>query len=103
MDSCTYFQPTEIRYGATRLNELGEVVTRYGRRCLLVTVPSEEVFDPLFSRVRQLLSDSGVDCEHFDGVVPNPTTDCVTAGADMAKRFGAAVILGVIAFFIVFW
>ncbi len=95
MDSFTYFQPTEIRYGATRLNELGEVVTQYGRRCLLVTVPSEEVFEPLFSRVKQLLSDSGVDCEHFDGVVPNPTTDCVTAGADIAKRFGADVILGV--------
>ena len=95
MDSFNYFQPTEIRYGSGRVNEVGEVVAQYGSRCLLVTVPAEEVFEPLFSRVKQLLSESGIEHEHFDGVVPNPTTDCVTAGADMAKRFGADVILGV--------
>jgi alcohol dehydrogenase class IV len=33
--------------------------------------------------------------EHFDGVVPNPTTDCVSAGAEVARAFGADVILGV--------
>jgi alcohol dehydrogenase class IV len=89
-----YFQPTELRYGAGRLSEVGEVVRQYGNRCLLVTVPTEAVFEPLFSRVKQLLSESGIEHEHFDGVVPNPTTDCITAGADMAKRFGAEVILG---------
>jgi len=36
-----------------------------------------------------------VEWDHFDGVIPNPTTDCVTDGANMAKEFGADVILGV--------
>ena len=95
MRSFTYFQPTEIRYGSGRLSELGDAVAQYGKRCLLVTVPTEPVFEPLFGRVKELLAEAGVEYEHFEGVEPNPTTDCVTAGADMAKRFDADVILGV--------
>ena len=90
-----YFQPTEIRFGRGRLGEVGNVVAQYGRRCLLVTVPVTDALAPLFDRVKGYLAESGVEVEHFTGVIPNPTTDCVTAGANMAKAFKADVILGV--------
>ena len=97
MRSFDYHQPTEIRYGNGRLSEAGEVVARYGKRCLLVTVPPESapVFPALFDRVKACLKEAGVEVEHFAGVVPNPTTDCVTAGAEVAKSFSAEVVLGV--------
>ncbi len=94
MHPFNYFQPTEIRYGSGRVSETGEAVARYGRRCLLVTVPTDAVFEPLFTRVKGILAASDVECQHFDGVVPNPTTDCITQGAQMAKEFGADVVLG---------
>jgi alcohol dehydrogenase class IV len=50
---------------------------------------------PLFDRVKGYLEESGIAVEHFTGVIPNPTTDCVTAGANMAKTLKADVILGV--------
>jgi alcohol dehydrogenase class IV len=90
-----YFQPTEIRYGVGRLSEVGDVVAQYGKRCLLVTVPVQDVFVQLFDRVKGYLAESGVEVEHFAGVVSNPTTDCVSAGADVAKACGADVVLGV--------
>ena len=89
-----YYQPTEIIFGSGRIQEIGTVVARYGQRCLLVTSPSEAL-NPLYERIRGYLEVSGVQVEHFDGVIPNPTTDCVTEGADLAKTFGANVILGV--------
>jgi alcohol dehydrogenase class IV len=91
-----YFQPTEIRYGSGRLQEVGQVVARFGTRCLLVTVAPESAptFPALFARVKGLLEESGVAVEHFAGVVPNPTTESVTAGAALAKAFGADVVLG---------
>jgi alcohol dehydrogenase class IV len=97
MKSFSYFQPTEIRFGAGRLSEVGEVVAQYGKRCLLVTVSTESVpvFAQLFDRVKGYLAESSVEVEHFDGVVPNPTTDCITAGTEMAKAFEADVVLGV--------
>jgi alcohol dehydrogenase class IV len=97
MKQFTYFQPTEIRFGRGRLSEVGEAVKQYGTRCLMVTVSAEgsPVFGPLFERVKTYLKGDGVTVEHFDGVVPNPTIDCITEGAEMAKAFGADVILGV--------
>jgi alcohol dehydrogenase class IV len=95
MKSFTYYQPTEIRFGRGRLDEVGEMVARYGKRCLIVTVPAFPALKPVLERVKDSLQKAGGTWAHFDGVVPNPTTDCVTAGADLAKAFGADVILGV--------
>ena len=97
MRSFNYYQPTEIRYGNGRLSEVGEAVARFGKRCLLVTVPPESApaFPALFDRVRGYLQDAGVEVEHFAGVVPNPTADSVNAGAEVAEAFGAEVVLGV--------
>ena len=94
MHPFNYFQPTELRFGSGRVSEVGEAVARYGRRCLLVTMPGDKALTPLFARVKAILRESGVECLHFDGVVPNPTTACITEGANMAKAFGADVVLG---------
>ncbi len=94
MHPFTYYQPTEIRFGVGRVQEVAEVVGRFGKRCLLVTTAKTGSVAPIFERVRNLLENGGIAVEHFDGVIANPTTDCVTAGADMAKAFGAQVIVG---------
>ena len=65
-----YYQPTEILFGCGRLNGVGAAVSRWGKRCLLVTVPEFPEFSPLYKRVQDLLKASGVDVAHFDGVMP---------------------------------
>jgi alcohol dehydrogenase class IV len=89
-----YFQPTEILFGRGRLAEVGRVVSRFGRRCLLVTVPDAPEFRGLFGRVRDLVTAAGVAVSHFEGVIPNPTTEVVGRGARMARDFQADVVLG---------
>jgi len=44
--------------------------------------------------VNQSLEDSGVSVVHFDGVIPNPTTEEVSAGARAAEKHRADVVLG---------
>jgi alcohol dehydrogenase class IV len=95
MRSFVYFQPTELRFGAGRLNELDEVVSRYGQRCLLVPRPMAEYMQPLIGRVQESMAAANVAMAHFDGVVANPTTDCVSTGAAMARQLGADVVLGI--------
>ncbi|MGL4651399.1 MAG: iron-containing alcohol dehydrogenase [Caldilineaceae bacterium] len=94
MQAFAYYQPTEILFGRGRLSEIGTVVARHGKRCLLVTMPVQDYLVPLLDRVQSLLAAAGVACTVFDGVIANPTTDCVTAGASVAKAFGADVVLG---------
>ncbi len=40
MKNFNYYLPTSIRYGWGRVNEIGKVTSRLGKRCLLVTVKS---------------------------------------------------------------
>jgi alcohol dehydrogenase class IV len=90
-----YFQPTEIIFGAGTVDRAGEFVAQHGTRCLIVSVPERHAFVDIYRRVKASLEAHGIPYEHFDGVVPNPTTDCVTEGAALARSFGADVVLGV--------
>jgi alcohol dehydrogenase class IV len=89
-----YFQTTEILYGEGRVSEIGEVASRFGKRCLLVTTPAIPVLKPMYDRVKKILTDSGLDVAHFDKVQPNPTTDNITAGSELAKSHHADMVIG---------
>jgi alcohol dehydrogenase class IV len=95
MKSFSYFQPTEILFGCGKLTEVGRLTARYGKRCLVVTTPISDFLQPLVDRVDAYLKEASITVEHFDGVIPNPTTDVVNAGATVAKEFGADVVLGI--------
>lgn len=94
MKAFNYFQPTEIIFGAGRVKEIGLEAVKFGKNCLLVTGPEFDALAPLYKRVKEYLKEAGMNVAHFDGVIPNPTTDVVTAGADIAKRIKADVIIG---------
>jgi len=90
----TYHQPTEVRFGPGRLDELGEVAAALGRRALLVTTrPSPSRAGPL-DRARASLERAGVSVEHYPGAVPNPTTESVDAGSVRAREFRADLVIG---------
>lgn len=95
MKKFEYYHPTEILFGRGRLEEIADVVLRHGRRCLLVTVPPCPELTPLFEKVKAFLEAGRVPTAHFAGVVANPTTEVVAAGAAKAREFGADVVLGV--------
>jgi alcohol dehydrogenase YqhD (iron-dependent ADH family) len=61
MRSFNYFQPNEIRFGRGRLAEVGQVIRKYAQRCLVLTVPANKVFTPLFDRVKQYLREVVVE------------------------------------------
>lgn len=94
MRAFDYFQPTEIRFGRGRVGEIGKVVAQFGERCLIVTGPLFPKIGLGFEKVSNSLANRSVEIVHFDKVVPNPTTDVITEGAEVAKAFGADVILG---------
>lgn len=95
MKNFNYFSPTEIVFGCGRINEIATLAARYGNRALLVTESMEGPLAATFTRIKGLLEAGGIEVEQFDGVIPNPTTDVVTKGADLAKAFGAQVVIGV--------
>ncbi|MDR0590212.1 MAG: iron-containing alcohol dehydrogenase [Spirochaetaceae bacterium] len=94
MKQFTYFSPTEIIFGWGRLAELGTLAARYGKKALVVTGHSSPAGAALYARAADYLATAGVEAARFDGVIPNPTTDVVSAGARAAKDFGADLVIG---------
>ena len=95
MKKFKYYQPTEIRFGWGRVDEVGEAVAQHGKRCLIVTGEVFHRVSPAFKKITSSLGAAGVAFVHFSGIAPNPTTDSITAGADMARKHKADVVLGV--------
>jgi alcohol dehydrogenase class IV len=94
MKPFNYFQPTEIRFGRGRLRQLGKAAAKFGQRALLVTVPSTEGLGPVIAKAKASLESAGLAVAHFEGVVPNPTTDSIAAGAALARGHQADVVVG---------
>ncbi len=94
MKQFNYFAPTEIVFGCGRVNETGALASKFGKKALLVTVPEFNEIKELYAKVKQSLKNSNIEVMHYDGVIPNPTTKEVSKGAQMAKDFGAEMIIG---------
>jgi len=94
MRSFNFHQPTKIVFGVGSLSNIAQYVREFGKRCLLVTTDSKGNLAETYDQVILLLKEGRIEVSHYDGVIPNPTTDCVSKGAKMAKEFHADVILG---------
>ncbi len=95
MKAFEYQHTGEILFGNGRISEVGSVVSRYGRRCLIVSGPKKGALRDLYPIVGELLEHVGLKWEHFDGVNPNPTVALISTGAKLARAFDADVILGI--------
>ncbi len=93
MKQFNFHQSTEIVFVSGRVAEAGEIILKYGKRCLMVTTPDIHLL-PLYERVKKILTNVGIEVAHFNGVTPNPTTETSAAGSKMAIDFKADVILG---------
>lgn len=93
MKAFTYYSPTEIIFGRGKLNETAKLAKGFGNKALLVTGKGKSSVNTA-RRVLELLQGEGIETAHYDGAAPNPTTDLVTEGAEMAKKLGAEVIIG---------
>lgn len=89
-----YYQPTELVFGAGRVAELGKIVSKFGKRCLLVTTPPSSRTGPITRRVKDVLTNAGIEVCHFYDIQPNPTTENITAGARMARNCAVDMVIG---------
>ena len=90
-----YEQTTKIVFERGCINKLPEMAARFGQRVLLVTGNKKSSRSALYQRILSSLQEKGLTVEHYDGVIGNPTTDCVDAGVAVARNTNAEVVIGV--------
>ena len=94
MEKYGFYNPTRILFGSGRLSALGDLVTAFGMRCLLITTPnSEPALRPLYDRAKEILLRAGAVVTHFDEVVPNPTVQSIQKAIGIVRRENIDVIV----------
>lgn len=90
-----YNLPVNLIFGRGRADKIGEVVAEYGRKALVVTGTGSTKKSGLLDRTLAGLMQNGVKYSVFDKVTQNPLTTTVYAGAELAKKDGCDMVLGV--------
>jgi alcohol dehydrogenase class IV len=91
----TFFVPTQIRFGAGKLNELKTIAPTLGNRALLVTRPRKGSLKATYEVVEKLLEEVGLSYTYFDEVIPNPTQEGVEKGIELAVENQVDFVIGI--------
>jgi len=84
MKKYTSYHPTEFIFGEGALENLTEVVGRFGKKVLLVRTPVIPATAEIYAQVEMLINASGAELYCFDEVEPNPTTEVISNASKIA-------------------
>lgn len=87
--------PTKIIFGKDSLSHLGEEVSRYGTKVLLVYGGGSIKRIGLYDQVMSILNDLGASVWEISGVQPNPRLELVRQGIAICREQGVELVLAV--------
>ncbi len=88
-----FHNPTQLVFGAGTLSRLGDVVSKHGKRALLVTGGGSVKRNGTFDRAIASLQAAGVSVVECSGIEPNPRISSVVRGAETARSEGCDVVI----------
>ncbi|BDD86258.1 iron-containing alcohol dehydrogenase [Desulfofustis limnaeus] len=88
-----FYNPTHLIFGTGKLSHLGDVISTYGKKALLVTGGGSVKRNGTFDRATASLEAAGMSFAECDGVEPNPRITTVKRGARIARDQGCDVII----------
>ena len=96
MDNFNFYSPTEFIFGKDRETECGKYVKKYCKGKVLVHYGGGSVVKSgLLDRVKQSLTDSGINFIELGGVQPNPRDTLVYKGIELCRSENVDFILAV--------
>ena len=95
MDSFNYYMPTRLIFGAGKLDELATTPFFPWKKVLIVIGAGGAMRrSGSLERVQRLLALRGVSTIVFDRIRPNPETEQVDEGAELARKENCDAVLG---------
>ena len=96
MHDFEFFNPTKIIYGTNKIKNVGEYVKSYTKTKHILLVISESCKNNgLFQLVVASLKQNNISFYIVDGIVPNPTLECVYKGKEICKENEIDFILAI--------
>jgi alcohol dehydrogenase YqhD (iron-dependent ADH family) len=95
MQDFIFQNKTKIYFGKDQLGHLGEEISRFGKKVLLVYGGGSIKKIGLYDKVMKELEKAGMTVFELDGVEPNPHHTTVNRGAEICKKESVDVLLAV--------
>ena len=94
-DPLTLFFKTTVYYGQGKLSELGGILRTLDVSKVLIVTDPGIMASGIGDRCKRAILSEHIDLVLFDGVEPNPTTDCVEKGLITARKEAIHCIVAV--------
>lgn len=89
-----YFMPTRLHFGAGKINEIGKIAKKYGKKALIVTGKSSSRKIGALDKVINSLKEEGIESIVFDKIEPNPRCTTCDEGGQIAKKENCDMVIG---------
>ena len=91
----SYHNPTKLYFGEDSLNYLKDELKKYGENVLLVYGGGSIKKNGLYDEITAILKECGKNVAEVPGVMPNPTSDKLNEGVEIARKNKSDFILAV--------
>ena len=92
---CEFFNPTQVFFGRSAMENLSSVLSMYGENVLLAYGGGSIRKNGVYDQVMAVLEACGKKVTEFAGIMPNPTYAKVLEGGALARACSADLILAV--------
>lgn len=89
------YNPVKLHFGRGVAENLGDAISKYGRRVLLIYGGGSIKKNGIYEQVTGQLSKAGLEVFEYAGIRPNPIIEDVDAAAALGREKQADVILAV--------
>lgn len=89
-----FFMPTKLHFGPGKINIIGKIARKYGKKAIIVTGKSSSKKIGALDKVINSLKSEGIDYIIFDKIEPNPRTTTIDEGGTLAKKENCNVVIG---------
>ena len=90
-----FFLPTRLISGADSFLCIGDEITKVGRKPLIVSGKNAMRRGGILSAIEKFLSDSDLKAVFFDQAEPEPSSQTMDRGAEIARKVGSDCVVGI--------
>lgn len=95
MQNFIYDIPTKVYFGKGQIQELGNILKKYGKSVLLVYGGGSIKKNGIYDTIQKILSEYQITCQELSGVEPNPRIDTVRKGIALCREHQLEIVLAV--------
>jgi alcohol dehydrogenase len=89
-----YFMPARLHFGAGKVNQVGAIAKKYGKKAIIVTGQNSSRKTGALDKVTNSLKKEGIEYIIFDKIEPNPRTTTIDIGGELARKENCDMVIG---------